>query len=201
MIISYYNKSLMLFSPLFNKYLFVEIIYNSNVLKQFIISALDILKNYVSDKNSQTIKYLYNMFSLKDDYHGINIDKTDDSSKGKYGKSWLISNQVDDNETIYNKINMSPTSIGHALVKFREVMKAHDKIKDSESVKYHNNQGFIEVLSEVAGKLMDIDKFNLVIGTLCTFIKSIGFYNPREETFVTYASGKTNDPLSLNSLN
>lgn len=200
LIVSYYNKSLMLFSPLFNKYLFVEIIYNSNVLKQFIISALDILNKHTSSKNSQTVKYLYNMFKLKDDYHGINIGEKDTGSDGKYNKTWLIENKVDGSETIYNKINMSPTSIGHALIKFREVMEDHEKIKTSESVKYYNNQGLIDVLSEVAGKLMDIDKFNLIIGTLCTFIKSIGFYNPREETFVTYASGKTNDPLSLNNL-
>lgn len=200
LIISYYNKSLMLFSPLFNKYLFVEIIYNSNILKQFVLSALDILKNHTSDKNSQTINYLYNMFKLDDKYHGINIDQKDTGSLGKYNKSWLIANKVGDNETIYNKINMSPTSIGHALIKFREVMEDHEKIKTSESVKYYNNQGLIDVLSEVAGKLMDIDKFNLIIGTLCTFIKSIGFYNPREETFVTYASGKTNEPLSLLNL-
>ena len=64
LIISYYNKSLLTFTPLFNKYLFVEIIYNSNVLKRFVIDSLGVFRSNVSDDNKETINYLYNMFTI-----------------------------------------------------------------------------------------------------------------------------------------
>ena len=49
----------------------------------------------------------------------------------------------------------------------------------------------------MVGELMDIDKFNLFIGTLASLVKSIKFYNPRDNTFIAYTDGKSLGPLSM----
>ena len=211
MIISYYNKSLLTFSPLFNKYLFVEIIYNSNVLKRFVIDSLNSFReNVATTDNKETLNYLYDMFTIftqeGKSNSGMNIsDLTDD----EYKKTYLVAHMVNANKSIYNYIDRSPSSIARALAKYRDVIlpiltdvditknirDSPDKIIKSDSAK--NQKGYVDTLVNVVGELMDIDKFNLFIGTLASFVKSIKFYNPRENTFVSYTDGKSLGPLSM----
>ena len=211
MIISYYNKSLLTFSPLFNKYLFVEIIYNSNVLKRFVIDSLNSFReNVATTDNKETLNYLYDMFTIftqeGKSNSGMNIS---DLTNDEYKKTYLVAHMVNANKSIYNYIDRSPSSIAKALVKYRDVILPiltdvditknnrdnADKITKSDSAK--NQKGYVDTLVNVVGELMDIDKFNLFIGTLASLVKSIKFYNPRENTFVSYTDGKSLGPLSM----
>lgn len=212
MIISYYNKSLLTFSPLFNKYLFVEIIYNSNVLKRFVIDSLNSFRQTSGEiGNSETLNYLYDMFTVFTQEGKLNsgMDIKGDTAGGEYKKSYLISTMVNPDVSIYNYIDKSPSSIARALVKYRNIIlpvlentdfskndRGDDElIKKSDAAK--NQKGYVDTLMTVVSELMDIDKFNLFIGTLASLVKSIKFYNPRESTFVSYTDGKSMGPLSM----
>lgn len=210
-IISYYNKSLLTFTPLFNKYLFVEIIYNSNVLKRFVIDSLNVFKKNIDGDNADTIKYLFNMFTVfkvnGTMSKGSIIDEVVDK---KYKKEWLIDEVVDDDESVYNCITKSPTTIGKALKEFKKIMVENKtnaeldrttpgNIEPSNIAK--NKEGYVETLTNMSAQLLDIDKFNLFIGTLAAFVKSIKFYNPRENTFINYTDGKSLGPLSMAEVN
>ena len=57
-----------------------------------------------------------------------------------------------------------------------------------------------ESVKTLATEIMQIDKFNLFIGTLCRFIKSIGFYDPNEKTFIKYTTDSSLLPITLAEL-
>ena len=127
----------------------------------------------------------------------------------EYKRTYLVSNMVAEDTSIYNYIDRSPSSIARALAKFRaKILPVIDnaditkntrsnptEIADSDKAK--NQKGNTDVLMNMVGELMDIDKFNLFIGTLASLVKSIKFYNPRDNTFIAYTDGKSLGPLSM----
>jgi hypothetical protein len=189
MIITKYNKSMLTLTPLFDRYLFMEILYNSNVLKQFVKTMLNnVLKiNSTTDPTTvqnKTLLYLYNAFSIdnKENYYKY-YNADGENTNNPYDKEYMLNRIIKD--TIFHNNKYSPSSVASAIKVFN---KFYDDNKD--------NTGLADSIKTISVEILNIDKFNVFIGTLCKVIKSISYYSTRDEGYIQYANGSAYDPIA-----
>lgn len=238
LVISYYRKPLVSFSPLFDKYMFVEILYNSALLNKFINTMLNAFTstNPGTNELKETLNYLTNMFSIYNNYENYVIKKGfDDDGNRKYDKDIKSRefntpvnkfkpydakyNEYEDydgtnigtiagigpdfkfskdqlktrkyKQIIYENRKLSTSEIGKALVKLNDVYDSVEHTVDPDTKA--NMKGIQDSIKQITMTLLDLDKYNIFLGTLCKFIKTFGFYNTETKTVIPYTHNEIID--------
>lgn len=238
LVISYYRKPLVSFSPLFDKYMFVEILYNSALLNKFINTMLKAFTstNPGTNELKETLNYLTNMFSIYNNYENYVIKKGfDDDGSRNYNKDVKSRefntpdnkfkpydakyNEYEDydgtnigtiagigpdfkftkdqlktrkyKQIIYENRKLSTSEIGKALVKLNDVYDSVEHTVDPDTKA--NMKGIQDSIKQITMTLLDLDKYNIFLGTLCKFIKTFGFYNSETKTVIPYTHNEIID--------
>ena len=198
MIVSYYNKRMLTLKPVFDRYLYVEILYNSALLKQFItktIHAMDQeLRNNPADLQLvQTLKYLRNAFNIFGNDQNNDYTKFFNAQLANYPlgnrpngpmtndelKSQII------NPIIYQNITLSPSEISRAL------RKIYDNFNDNQLVE--QDKGKKDMFRSIGERILELDKYIIFVGTLAKFLKSLGYHSNEYNTTITYSKNGTVD--------
>lgn len=241
LVISYYRKPLVSFSPLFDKYMFVEILYNSALLNKFINTMLNAFTsaNPGTNELKETLNYLTNMFSIYNNYEnyvikkGYDDDGVSDHNKDIKSREFTYHNKEADKfkpydakyneyedydgtnigtiagigpdfkfskdqlkarkyrQIIYENRKLSASEIGKALVKLNDVYDSVEHTVDPDTKA--NMKGIQDSIKQITMTLLDLDKYNIFLGTLCKFIKTFGFYNSDTNTVIPYTRNEIID--------
>ena len=199
MIISYYNKRMLTLKPVFDRYLYVEILYNSALLKQFITKMVDVMEKELNNHKitdtplARTLTYLKNVFEVfgtnseKDytKYFNINDDKYEAKHRpnGSMTVDELKSKII--KPIIYQNIKLSPSEISRALNTIYENFK-NDQLTNQD-------KGKKDMFRSIGEKILELDKYIIFIGTLARFLKTFGYHSNEYNTTITYSKTGTVD--------
>lgn len=199
LIVSYYKKQMLAFNPIFDKYLYVEILYNSAVLDNFITKMLQTfdaeIANHGNDQLAQSLRYLRNLFNIRTnrsyiDYEpgqyrrGINgVEFNNEGLANGFDRNTIRNDIIDPN--IYENIKYTPSEISKGL---NEIYRYVNELRLDV---HPEKRGVGDVLYSMASKILELDKYNIFIGTLAKVIKSLQFRDNNLNADITYS--KHND--------
>ena len=199
MIVSYYNKRMLSLKPVFDKYMYVEILYNSAILNHFITKTIDVMKDElntppVDSQLTNTLNYLVNTFNVSGNYNnyfeaGVG-DYQDHNHRPvvSFNEGELKLRTMD--PTIYQNIKLSPSEISRAL---RKIYDSFDdrRLEDQD-------RGIKDMFRSIGEKILELDKYIIFIGTLARFLKTFGYHSNEYNTTITYSKTGTVDitPIS-----
>lgn len=201
LIVSYYKKQMLAFNPIFDKYLYVEILYNSAILDNFITKMLNAfnINGEFREDIVHSLRYLRNLFNIRDNgYHTEKIQNNYEPEGARNdieanGFSKAIMNQHFIEPTVYGNLKYSPSEIAKGLV---EIYRYINEIENGMQQGARYKQGVQDVLYAMSTKILELDKYNVFIGTLAKLIKSFHLRDNNLDVDITYS--KYND-VELNS--
>ena len=181
LIVSYYKNQMLTFSPIFDKYLYVEILYNSAILDSFITKMMEEFKNRSQAGQNTKYNYLLNIFRVKEDGSNNVLKKIGNYDLGevkdiKNFNKQALHTKYFDKISIYQNLELSPSEIGKALSKIVPIIR---KDEYSHTIK--------DQLLPISKEILELDKYNIFIGTLCEFIKGFTYYSIDNKSQRTYS--------------
>lgn len=194
MIISYYNKRMLSLKPVFDKYMYVEILYNSAILNHFITKTIDVMKKELEQPRidpqlTSTLNYLFNTFNVSGNYNNYFETPARDYPRAGYQPGGpMIVNELKlrtIEPTIYQNINLSPSEISRALRKIRESF--------DDGRLENQDRGIKDMFRSIGEKILELDKYIIFIGTLAKFLKTFGYHSNEYNTTITYSKTGTVD--------